>query len=414
MKKLNTKGFAHWLIPALALVVIGGIGSYMLNASHADPLLDSENPKLTRHVSEKWGCWLAGRVWKNNACLTGKVGSNQPACRVDTGSVYKVSSAGKGYCTNAIELNVGKAKCINTLHRLYVEGVGCARRIDQKSVNGAGQCPKYVDSTNKYVDYVAASSDDHCVARAGAAALVIAESGAPGAPAGGSGSNPQVGGSSGGSPPATPVTPTPAAHPRKTVLIIGDSITAIYKDQSAHGKGWWKWLQEATDSKVVLSAQGGSGYVRQGQKSSNSQCDGTTFVQRLSAVKNTKPDYIIVEGGRNDGYRCSGRNLAGVSSAYITSAVNTYMTALVADAASVGVPASHIYAFTPWGTARPDKMNQVVPIVKRQAQAHGITFVDTAVMTHLFDGKTHPDATGSKDLYNSLVQNSNLDTVLKR
>jgi hypothetical protein len=35
MKKLNAKGFAHWIIPALAVVVIGGIGTYMITASHA-------------------------------------------------------------------------------------------------------------------------------------------------------------------------------------------------------------------------------------------------------------------------------------------------------------------------------------------------------------------------------------------
>ncbi|HWT55759.1 MAG TPA: hypothetical protein VN031_01860 [Candidatus Microsaccharimonas sp.] len=38
-KKLNAKGFAHWVIPALAIVVIGGIGSYVyLRQSHADPI----------------------------------------------------------------------------------------------------------------------------------------------------------------------------------------------------------------------------------------------------------------------------------------------------------------------------------------------------------------------------------------
>lgn len=36
LKKLNAKGFAHWVIPALALVIIGGIGAVvMLRSSHA-------------------------------------------------------------------------------------------------------------------------------------------------------------------------------------------------------------------------------------------------------------------------------------------------------------------------------------------------------------------------------------------
>jgi hypothetical protein len=38
MKKLNAKGFAHWVIPALVIVVVGGIGSYLLTQSHADSI----------------------------------------------------------------------------------------------------------------------------------------------------------------------------------------------------------------------------------------------------------------------------------------------------------------------------------------------------------------------------------------
>lgn len=39
LKKLNAKGFAHWIVPVLAIVVIGGIGSYVyLRQSHADSL----------------------------------------------------------------------------------------------------------------------------------------------------------------------------------------------------------------------------------------------------------------------------------------------------------------------------------------------------------------------------------------
>jgi hypothetical protein len=35
MKKLNAKGFAHWVIPALAIAIIGSIGGYMIKQSHA-------------------------------------------------------------------------------------------------------------------------------------------------------------------------------------------------------------------------------------------------------------------------------------------------------------------------------------------------------------------------------------------
>lgn len=35
MQKLNLKGFAHWIIPALVVAVIGGIGTYLVIGSHA-------------------------------------------------------------------------------------------------------------------------------------------------------------------------------------------------------------------------------------------------------------------------------------------------------------------------------------------------------------------------------------------
>ncbi len=35
-KKLNQRGFAHWAVPALVIVIIGAVGTYVLSASHAD------------------------------------------------------------------------------------------------------------------------------------------------------------------------------------------------------------------------------------------------------------------------------------------------------------------------------------------------------------------------------------------
>jgi hypothetical protein len=35
-KKLNTKGFAHWVAPLFVVVAIGGIGTYLVVGSHAD------------------------------------------------------------------------------------------------------------------------------------------------------------------------------------------------------------------------------------------------------------------------------------------------------------------------------------------------------------------------------------------
>lgn len=39
--KLNQKGFAHWIIPTLAVLAIGVMGAYELTASHADAAVAS-------------------------------------------------------------------------------------------------------------------------------------------------------------------------------------------------------------------------------------------------------------------------------------------------------------------------------------------------------------------------------------
>jgi hypothetical protein len=52
---LNTKGFAHWVIPAFAIVVIGGIGTYMLTASHADSCSSTSSANACEHLmSQSW------------------------------------------------------------------------------------------------------------------------------------------------------------------------------------------------------------------------------------------------------------------------------------------------------------------------------------------------------------------------
>lgn len=50
-KKLNTKGFAHWIMPLIAVIAIGAIGSYVyLRSSHAATIT-------------KTACVKSGGVW---------------------------------------------------------------------------------------------------------------------------------------------------------------------------------------------------------------------------------------------------------------------------------------------------------------------------------------------------------------
>lgn len=373
LAKLNVKGFAHWIIPALVVVVIGGIGAYLVVGSHADATSDIANPKFTLSANTKDGCWLAGRKWVNNQCAYSAVGATT-ACREPSISVYALSNAKVGYCTKAVNTTISKATCIGTYHRLYVQDVGCSRRIDQTNNNDASQCLAAEDPSNPYKNYVAqGEATDHCTA----AGTVIH-----------------------------------ASHP--TILIIGDSITARGESPKKYGVYWWKYLQQNTGAKIVLSAQSGSGYLRKGI-AGGGQCTGTTFGQRLADVKRLSPDFIIIEGGRNDGVYCNGKSLANASTARMQSDISDYMNAFIKQAAAAGVPASRIYAFTPWGPSARDNYNQVKPVIERNAQRVGIAFVDIPPYGNSLavDDGIHPNHDGNVYLYNQLTQRSNILTNLK-
>src|SRR6478752_3033314 len=54
-KKLNAKGFAHWIIPALVVLVVGSIGSFVyLRSSHADICNDACLAQACRAVDGVW------------------------------------------------------------------------------------------------------------------------------------------------------------------------------------------------------------------------------------------------------------------------------------------------------------------------------------------------------------------------
>jgi len=69
MKRLNTRGFTHWIVPAFVFIIIGGIGAHLLVESHAAtppaPLADwsSINGNLTV-VNNHFGTSLVG----HNVC----------------------------------------------------------------------------------------------------------------------------------------------------------------------------------------------------------------------------------------------------------------------------------------------------------------------------------------------------------
>ncbi|MGH7241154.1 MAG: hypothetical protein ACREGB_02555 [Candidatus Saccharimonadales bacterium] len=135
LKKLNAKGFAHWILPAVVLVIIGGIGSYLLTASHADAAFTSAS--CTNQL---------GRQWSGTTCGHGCV----------SGAGSPVVSDPYDYCNSAAS-KLSSTQCAS-LHRIYTYGV-CLK----KWTRDADPC-----SPSSY-SYVVANPYDKCVGSASTA-----------------------------------------------------------------------------------------------------------------------------------------------------------------------------------------------------------------------------------------------------
>jgi hypothetical protein len=100
MKKLNLKGFAHWIIPALVVVVIGAIGTYLVVGSHAATVSPATTCKngggvyldLSSHNVPHGPCWSNPGAYIINwgASKTGTDGIDHvplaPAMNAETGT----------------------------------------------------------------------------------------------------------------------------------------------------------------------------------------------------------------------------------------------------------------------------------------------------------------------------------------
>lgn len=108
-------------------VLFGIIGSYFLFTSKAAVI----DRGTTVAMQSADGCWLAGRVWDGNSCTT--------KCRNSSTNYIAKTTSHLGYCSGAIATGVGQSSCTE-LARRYVNGTGCARRIDQETTVNARQC----------------------------------------------------------------------------------------------------------------------------------------------------------------------------------------------------------------------------------------------------------------------------------
>lgn len=198
---------------------------------------------------------------------------------------------------------------------------------------------------------------------------------------------------------AEEVPPTPP-----TVLIFGDSITARYNDDpTSLGYGWWARTAYGLKMTPVVNAFSGSGMQVLGP---NCKAYGTSFVDRLGLIDETVPDMIIVEGGRNDMFRCKDSRHRPINTkSYAYAGINTYMKALRQHVNTIGLDPSKVYVVTPWGTKEKQWRALIVKYTKALARAQGFHFIDTPMIpaTHLNSDRIHPNIRGSRALSNQVL-----------
>lgn len=136
MKKLNSRGFAHWIVPMIVVLIIGAIGGYLY--------LRSSSAATTSLTGLQ--CRLLGRPYSSPTCGDG--------CVTGAGT-YVTSAPTYNYCSKAVSPSVQGTACTGRGRRLTVGGNGCARRWQQTDLKGAIQCS---DSTATYT----VSTIDYC------------------------------------------------------------------------------------------------------------------------------------------------------------------------------------------------------------------------------------------------------------
>ena len=207
-----------------------------------------------------------------------------------------------------------------------------------------------------------------------------------------------------GSPAGAPAQASEPATEVPTILVIGDSITGRhFRQPETHGKGWHDYLAEATGASVMVSAEGGSGFVRRGLK-----CQGTTFRERLDQVQIHAPDFVVVAGGSNDAYYCGPEGeLTYTPTRRLRRSVTIYLRRLVAITDQQGMPRDHIYVFMPWGPERAKERPRIRDLVRAHVERAGANFVPVLLLPPeaSYDG-VHPTPTGSQFLYDQFARRS--------
>jgi GDSL-like lipase/acylhydrolase family protein len=217
----------------------------------------------------------------------------------------------------------------------------------------------------------------------------------------------------------------PKLHVRPKLLVIGDSFSAgpdvpgkaNNNVVGSERRGWWSWLASDLRYRPIISAEPGSGFLKNGL-----ECAGTVFADRLKRLLTVRPDLLVIEGGRNDFNYCVTR-ISRATGAPVTTydtvhsdraaiqvAMSNYFDQVKKMAKQIGLPDDHIYVTMPWGGSVLDRrpmINQALTLASRQA---GFQYVEIPPLTSAerFD-ITHPNALGSKRIFEHFVGNSDVE-----
>lgn len=225
-----------------------------------------------------------------------------------------------------------------------------------------------------------------------------------------------------GSTPGDVVVPDPTAPGPATprVLVFGDSISAPgrYRAQMTPQriKAWWAHVADGArldPTKVMVSAEAGSGIVTRGGDNRGAICTGSTFGDRLGMIGSTRPDVILVEVGRNDIWDCAGTRRVPVKPAKLERAAASYFTRLAQHADRAGVARSKVYVLTAWGSLHTDKHAAITALYEAQARSHGFRWVPIAALpkSQTLDG-VHPNAQGTRTLATEALRASDLAVAI--
>jgi lysophospholipase L1-like esterase len=219
-----------------------------------------------------------------------------------------------------------------------------------------------------------------------------------------------------------------AADDRPHIMVIGDSYSARYVDETGStARAWWSYLREDLDAKVTVAAESGAGILMRGTGCTGKRLGDYSTLARLQEVS---PDIVVVAAGANDWGHCvDGKRTSHMRTpTLIKRWVDRYFGQLAVDTKAAGIPRRNVYVTSLWGQQLLTKNGKdsgratIVGYYRAAAKANGFTWVEIPRLEHrhTLDAETgtgdvtHPNISGSRELFYRFMSVSDLDAYAVR